>query len=519
MRFGIGVTGAAGTLIPRFEFTRGSDCASGDWTTVTPTSSIFNLRLSDHFIDNDATTEQITSGSFVAGNILESTNPASSLNLPKNKNTEYEWSMEIAKDAPYSTTYRFRVSNDGTAFNTYGTCPALTTQASPSGPSADLSITKSDSPDPIVAGGTLSYTITVMNSGPDTAENVVVSDTLPLALTSPTLTPSQGACAVFPCNLGSIANGQSASITVASPTDPSVIGTITNIASVASDTDDPSALNNASTQETTASSPPVLPSPPPSGGGGTKIRPEPKPEPEPPPTTVAFSGRAFPDAKIFIVDKDIRFETKVNQNSIADENGTFLVNFTGISEGLHSFGLLVKDKNNRAAQTKFFTIAALANDSVVKDILVPPTIELPQRLIGRGQPVVVVGNATPNNVVILEIDDVLRKETTAGRDGSYTLAADTTPLEFGAHRVRVKQVDVRRKQESAYSLINALVVSRLTLPKADLSGDGAVTITDWSMFLSHWTSADERQKQTIDFNGDGKINISDFSIFIRAIRK
>lgn len=252
---------------------------------------------------------------------------------------------------------------------------------------------------------------------------------------------------------------------------------------------------------------------------GQKIRPEPKPEPEPPPTTVAFSGRAFPDAKIFIVDKDIRFETKVNQNSIADENGTFLVNFTGISEGLHSFGLLVKDKNNRAAQTKFFTIAALANDSVVKDILVPPTIELPQRLIGRGQPVVVVGNATPNNVVILEIDDVLRKETTAGRDGSYTLAADTTPLEFGAHRVRVKQVDVRRKQESAYSLINALVVSRLTLPKADLSGDGAVTITDWSMFLSHWTSADERQKQTIDFNGDGKINISDFSIFIRAIRK
>ena len=38
--------------------------------------------------------------------------------------------------------------------------------------SADLSITKSDSPDPVLAGDELTYTIDVTNSGPSTATDV-----------------------------------------------------------------------------------------------------------------------------------------------------------------------------------------------------------------------------------------------------------------------------------------------------------------------------------------------------------
>lgn len=381
-------------------------------------------------------------------------------------------------------------------------------------PSADLSITKLDSPDPVIAGNALTYIITVTNNGPDDAANVVVRDALPLALTSPSITSSPGACAVFPCNLGSIASNHSASITIISSIDPSATGVITNIASVSSDTDDPVTSNNVSTQNTIVSSPPSPPSPlppptPPSGGGGAAAR----------PTTVAFSGRAFPGAKIFVVDKDVRFEKTINQNIVADENGIFQVNFVDISQGLHSFGLLIKDKDNRSTQTKFFNIDILANDLVVKDILAPPTAGLSQRLVGRGQSVLVAGSASPNNSVIIEIDDIIKKETKAEKDGSYKAAVDTGILEFGAHRVRVKQVDVGQKRESDYSLTNALAVSRLTLPKTDLSGDGAVDIKDWSIFLSNWGSKEESRKKIIDFNGDGKIDISDFSIFIRAIKK
>lgn len=125
LRFGLSLTDADGTIIPRLEFKQGTDCSAGIWTTISPTSNTLSLRLSGNFSDGDATTKQITNGSFVAGKILESTNPALSLSLPKNKNTEYEWSLAIASDIPLATTYSFRVTNNGAVLDTYEVCPSI----------------------------------------------------------------------------------------------------------------------------------------------------------------------------------------------------------------------------------------------------------------------------------------------------------------------------------------------------------------------------------------------------------
>jgi uncharacterized repeat protein (TIGR01451 family) len=121
--------------------------------------------------------------------------------------------------------------------------------------SADLAITKTDSPDPVTAGGALTYTLTITNAGPSWARNVVVSDTLPLNVSfvsavigggSGTCSPLAGSPTVVQCQLGDIANGGIRTVTLQTQVAASVPdgAVLTNTASVGSTTSDPVAGNN-----------------------------------------------------------------------------------------------------------------------------------------------------------------------------------------------------------------------------------------------------------------------------------
>ncbi|HRX87517.1 MAG TPA: hypothetical protein P5572_21030, partial [Phycisphaerae bacterium] len=120
--------------------------------------------------------------------------------------------------------------------------------------SADLSVTKTDSPDPVAGGaanGTLTYTVTVTNDGPDTAHEVVVMDTIP----PDTLhIGDTGGCVPGPgplltCNLGDIADGDTEEFTITVEVS-SCEDIITNSVSVVSLDPDPDNTNNAAIQTT-----------------------------------------------------------------------------------------------------------------------------------------------------------------------------------------------------------------------------------------------------------------------------
>lgn len=126
-------------------------------------------------------------------------------------------------------------------------------------PAADLAIAMNDSPDPVTARGALTYTITVHNAGPGTAESVVVSDTLPADAVFVSATSSQGSCTrtgkgkgdgTVTCQLDAVAAGNTVTISiVVSPSTGGV--TLTNTATVLANTPDPQAANNSATQTTT----------------------------------------------------------------------------------------------------------------------------------------------------------------------------------------------------------------------------------------------------------------------------
>ncbi|MFQ5595857.1 MAG: hypothetical protein ACE5HA_17055, partial [Anaerolineae bacterium] len=121
---------------------------------------------------------------------------------------------------------------------------------------ADLAVTKTDSPDPVLAGASLTYNLTVTNNGPSDATGVTLTDTLPPETSFDSATPSQGSCSeaagTITCDLGNLAVDASATIEVVVTVDPATAhGTIlTNSAEVSGNEVDPDLSNNTATEET-----------------------------------------------------------------------------------------------------------------------------------------------------------------------------------------------------------------------------------------------------------------------------
>jgi uncharacterized repeat protein (TIGR01451 family) len=120
---------------------------------------------------------------------------------------------------------------------------------------ADLSVIKSDSPDPVMVDTNLIYSLTAQNDGPDTARNVVVTDALMASVNYVSndcgADPPVGN--VLTWNVGNLANGTTAmcNITVI----PTSVGLIINQATISSSTTDPTSDNNTVAEETVVTLP------------------------------------------------------------------------------------------------------------------------------------------------------------------------------------------------------------------------------------------------------------------------
>jgi uncharacterized repeat protein (TIGR01451 family) len=119
---------------------------------------------------------------------------------------------------------------------------------------ADLTITKT-APGSVVAGGLLTYSLSVTNHGPSDATKVVVTDALPGGTTF--LTSSIPCTAGVTCTMGNLANGASISFTVTVRVSASLLSNlgvsatnITNTATVRAHQFDPNSSNDTATVST-----------------------------------------------------------------------------------------------------------------------------------------------------------------------------------------------------------------------------------------------------------------------------
>ncbi|MDH4067278.1 MAG: beta-propeller fold lactonase family protein, partial [Acidobacteriota bacterium] len=118
---------------------------------------------------------------------------------------------------------------------------------------ADLSITKSDSMDPVAAGGAFDYTLSVTNAGPGVAWGVRVEDTLPPGVSLTDATGTGWNCAenggLVTCSSESLDVGVAPVLTL-SVTAPFAGTGITNTALVEADSFDPDGGDNSASEQT-----------------------------------------------------------------------------------------------------------------------------------------------------------------------------------------------------------------------------------------------------------------------------
>ena len=121
-------------------------------------------------------------------------------------------------------------------------------------PPADVSLTKTDSTDPVVAGDPMSYTLTVTNNSAGPSVGVGVSDVLPAELSYIGSSPV-GACinaaGILTCDVGTVAGGASATVQITVAVRLTAAGTIVNSATVFTGNPDPDPSNNTATASTT----------------------------------------------------------------------------------------------------------------------------------------------------------------------------------------------------------------------------------------------------------------------------
>jgi len=127
--------------------------------------------------------------------------------------------------------------------------------------SADLSVTKTDYPDPVVAGTQFTYEVIVSNGGPSKAIDVTLTDTLPAGVQYQGYTVSNGSgtCSLLPvppntisCDLNDLNPGQNVKailqvLVLSSVPDGTIL---TNTANVSAVTPDPNAANNTAAADT-----------------------------------------------------------------------------------------------------------------------------------------------------------------------------------------------------------------------------------------------------------------------------
>jgi uncharacterized repeat protein (TIGR01451 family) len=180
----------------------------------------------------------------------------------------------LAANASATFTITLKANSNATGINNIATVSSSSSDPSSTNNSAtavttvnalaDLSVTKSG-PSTVVAGTTVTYTITVANAGPSPASSVSLSDAIPGGTVFRSFTQTSGSAfsctlpavnagGTILCTAASLAATASATFTLLVDVSPRAVGPVVNTATVTTSTTESSSANNSATTTAALSS-------------------------------------------------------------------------------------------------------------------------------------------------------------------------------------------------------------------------------------------------------------------------
>jgi len=156
----------------------------------------------------------------------------------------------------------------------------------------------------------------------------------------------------------------------------------------------------------------------------------------------------------------------------------------------------------------------------VNGLLLPPTLSLSNTRVSPGSTVTVSGQAIPNAQIEIQVgNSSLRTErTTSDATGRYTFQLSTATLRNGQIPIKARSITGTAPllTQSGYSTIVQLFLGVDGAPStpSDLSRDGRVNLTDFSILIFWWQTAGGDSNPPADINSNGRVGLEDFSILL-----
>lgn len=249
------------------------------------------------------------------------------------------------------------------------------------------------------------------------------------------------------------------------------------------------------------------------GGGGPESEDNPFPSGD---AQVIISGTGAPNATI-----NILVDGKQAASTRAGAAGNFSFTIEKIARGVYTFGVFAVDAQSGRSGTfsTAFTVVG-ARTSSLSNISLSPTIRVTPDPATAGSPITASGFTIPGATVTVENErdkaTGSRKTytATAAANGAWSVSIDSAGFTNGTYKARARaQLDIVTTTFSNYVLYGVGQSADRPL-NADLSRDGKVNLTDFSILLFWWGTNGGDSSPSADINSDTRVNLTDFSILL-----